>query len=71
MCNAAYTTRGFMASYSNVRYWLADFRTGGRPGTKEELFNHAHARLENVIECAFGVLKARFPILRRMAIYPF
>ncbi|XP_075103346.1 uncharacterized protein LOC142177983 [Nicotiana tabacum] len=36
---------------------------------KEENFNHAHAQLENIIERAFGVLKARFPILDKMAPY--
>lgn len=47
------------------------FRNSGRPRTKEELFNHAHARQRNVIERVFGVLKARFPILNRMAPYRF
>ena len=34
-----------------------------RPKTKEELFNHRHAILRNVIERIFGVLKRRFRIL--------
>ncbi|KAF7143180.1 hypothetical protein RHSIM_Rhsim05G0210200 [Rhododendron simsii] len=68
----AYThTRRFMAPYRNVRYWLADFQNGRRPRNKEERFNLAHARLRNVIERAFGVLKSRFPILKRMSSYPF
>ena len=50
---------------------MPDFRNGVRPGTKEETFNYAHARLRNVIERYFGVLKARFPILKRMTPYPF
>ncbi|GAV80311.1 DDE_4 domain-containing protein, partial [Cephalotus follicularis] len=71
LCDAAYTnTRGFMAPYRNVRYWLGDFRRR-RAMTKEEKFNHAHAKLRNVIERAYGVLKARFPILDKMAPYPF
>ncbi|XP_052621108.1 uncharacterized protein LOC128126966 [Lactuca sativa] len=71
LCDAAYTnTRGFMAPYRNTRYWLADFRRN-RALTKEERFNHAHAQLRNIIERAYGVLKARFPILKRMAPYPF
>ncbi|XP_074372733.1 uncharacterized protein LOC141713286 isoform X2 [Apium graveolens] len=32
--------------------------------SKEEKFNHAHAKLRNVIERAYGVLKARFSILK-------
>ncbi|KAF7115201.1 hypothetical protein RHSIM_Rhsim01G0138000 [Rhododendron simsii] len=68
----AYThTRRFMAPYRNVRYWLADFQNGRRPGNKEERFNLTRARLRNVIERAFGVLKSRFPILKRMSSYPF
>ncbi|GAV75869.1 DDE_4 domain-containing protein, partial [Cephalotus follicularis] len=71
LCDVAYTnTRGFMAPYRNVRYWLEYFRRR-RAMTKEEKFNHAHAKLRNVIERAYGVLKARFPILDKMAPYPF
>ncbi|KAK9053692.1 hypothetical protein SSX86_024766 [Deinandra increscens subsp. villosa] len=71
LCDAAYTnTRGFMAPYRGTRYWLADFRRQ-RALTKEEKFNHAHAQLRNVIERAYGVLKARFPILKQMAPFPF
>ncbi|KAK9056498.1 hypothetical protein SSX86_023860 [Deinandra increscens subsp. villosa] len=71
LCDVAYTnTRGFMAPYRNTRYWLADFRRQ-RALTKEEKFNHAHTQLRNVIERAYGVLKARFPVLKQMAPYPF
>ncbi|KAJ9538787.1 hypothetical protein OSB04_031520 [Centaurea solstitialis] len=60
LCDAAYAnTRGFMAPYRNVRYWLGDFRRR-RPSNKYEKFNHSHAKLRNVIERAYGVLKARF-----------
>ncbi|KAJ0830419.1 putative harbinger transposase-derived nuclease domain-containing protein [Helianthus annuus] len=70
LCDAAYAhIQGFMAPYRNVRYWLGDFRRR-RALTNKEKFNHAHARLRNVIERAFGVLKARFPILKRMAPFP-
>ncbi|XP_023762980.2 uncharacterized protein LOC111911435 [Lactuca sativa] len=66
LCDAAYANiRGFMAPYRNVRYWLGDFRRR-RALTNKEKFNHAHAKLRNVIERAFDVLKARFPILKRM-----
>ncbi|KAM6580932.1 hypothetical protein CsatA_004706 [Cannabis sativa] len=71
LCDAAYPcSRGFLPPYHNVRYWLGDYRRR-RAVTKEEKFNHAHAQLRNVIERSFGVLKARFPILDKMAPYEF
>ncbi|KAL7588385.1 hypothetical protein Lser_V15G38305 [Lactuca serriola] len=71
LCDAAYTnTCGFMAPYRNTRYWLVDFQIG-RHLTREERFNYAHAQLRNVIEHAYGVLNARFPILKQIAPYPF
>ncbi|XP_035836775.1 uncharacterized protein LOC118484848 [Helianthus annuus] len=70
LCDVAYAhIWGFMAPYRNVRYWLGDFRRS-RALTNKEKFNHAHARLRNIIERAFGVLKATFPILKRMAPFP-
>ncbi|XP_052621710.1 uncharacterized protein LOC111898482 [Lactuca sativa] len=47
-----------------------DFRKR-RALTNKEKFNHGHAKLWNFIERAFGVLKARFPILKRMAPFLF
>ncbi|XP_074346836.1 uncharacterized protein LOC141685639 [Apium graveolens] len=71
LCDAAYTnTRGYLTPYRNTRYWLTDFRRQ-RALSKEEKFNHAHAKLRNVIERAYGVLKARFSILKQMAPYSF
>ena len=64
-------TQGFMAPYHNVHYWLSDFRSGGKVVGKEEIFNQCHARLRNVIERAFNVVKVCFPILKRMAPYSF
>ena len=60
-----------MAPYRHVRYWLNDFRNSSQAKGKEEIFNQSHAKLRNVIECTFGVLKARFPILKQMPPYPF
>ena len=37
----------------------------------KEKFNHAHAKLRNVIERVFGVVRAQFPILKKMAPYSF
>ncbi|CAI0433703.1 unnamed protein product, partial [Linum tenue] len=39
---------------------------GGGPRTRKQLFNYYHSSLRNVIERCFGVLKARFPILKHM-----
>ena len=70
LCDDAYAhIRGFMASYRNVMYCLGDF-SRRRALTNKEKFNHAHAKLRNVIERAFGVLKTRFPILKSMAPFP-
>ncbi|XP_026384983.1 uncharacterized protein LOC113280586 [Papaver somniferum] len=53
LCDAAYFhTKGFMCLYRNIRYWIGDY-----PTEKEEKFNQDHARLRNVIERAFRVLK--------------
>ncbi|WCJ39798.1 hypothetical protein M5689_020758 [Euphorbia peplus] len=72
LCDVAYAnTRGFTALYRNTRYWLSDYRNDRHPRKKEEMFNHAHARLRNVIERAFAVLKARFRILKKMAPHPY
>ncbi|XP_076936901.1 uncharacterized protein LOC143604248 [Bidens hawaiensis] len=70
LCDAAYAhIRGFVAPYRNVRYWLGDFRRKCVLTNKAK-FNHAHAKLRNVIERAFGALKARFPILKRRTSFP-
>ncbi|CAI9263101.1 unnamed protein product [Lactuca saligna] len=55
--DASIHTRGFMAPYRNVRYWLGDFHRR-RALTNKENFNHSHAKLRNFIERAFGVFKA-------------
>ena len=60
-----------MTPYRNVHYWLSDFRSGGKAVRREEIFNLCHTRLRNVIERAFGVVKAHFSILKKMAPYSF
>ncbi|KAM3221709.1 hypothetical protein P3L10_020979 [Capsicum annuum] len=70
LCDVTYSnTGGFLASYRNVRYWLG-YYCHRRAITKEEKFNHAYAQLRNVIKRSYGVLKARFPLLNKMAPYP-
>jgi hypothetical protein len=50
--------------YRGVRYHLKEWAKGSRrPQNKEELFNLRHAKLRNVIERIFRVMKARFKIL--------
>jgi hypothetical protein len=54
--------------------WLPDFQGPIIPRTREEHFNRLHLSLRNVtniIEQSFGVLKTQFPILKRIAPYPF
>ena len=50
---------------------MSYFRSGGKVLGKDEIFNQCHARLRNVIECVFGIVKACFPLLKRMAPYSF
>ena len=72
LVHATYThTRSFMTPYRNVRYWLSDFHSGSKVVGKEEIFNLCYARLRNVIERTFGVVKVCFPILKRMTPYSF
>ncbi|KAL0435196.1 UNVERIFIED_CONTAM: hypothetical protein Sradi_0227500 [Sesamum radiatum] len=55
----------FLAPYRGTRYHLPEWRGQGRRyGTPQDMFNHAHSRLRNVIERCFGVLKKHFPILQ-------
>ncbi|KAI3701264.1 hypothetical protein L2E82_45915 [Cichorium intybus] len=59
----------FTASVKNnssrgVRYHLKEYSTRA-PENSKELFNLRHASLRNAIERAFGVLKKRFPIIRK------
>lgn len=60
-----------MEPYRNVRYWLSDLVSGGCPIMEEELFNHAHVKLRNLIDRWFDVLKACFPIMKGMMSCPF
>ncbi|KAL5557660.1 hypothetical protein UlMin_033871 [Ulmus minor] len=62
----------FLAPYRNKAYHLKDCRRlqNGRPTSYVELFNYTHSSLKNCIEHSFGVLKARFHILKHMTNYP-
>ncbi|ONI27609.1 hypothetical protein PRUPE_1G096200 [Prunus persica] len=61
--------REFLAPYRGERYHLRDYRGRGRhPREAMELFYYRHSSLRNGIERCFGVLKARFPILKRIPV---
>ena len=61
---------GFLAPFRGQRYHLRDFRERRHRPRGREVFNYRHSSLRNVIECCFGVLKARFPIFKQMPPYP-
>ncbi|KAI3451701.1 hypothetical protein Pfo_008366 [Paulownia fortunei] len=44
---------------------------GQRASGPKELFNHSHSSLRNIIKRCFGVLKSRWPILKKMVKFPF
>ncbi|XP_023927197.2 uncharacterized protein LOC112038606 [Quercus suber] len=54
----------FLPPHKATRYHAQEFRRSSRqPRLGKELFNYRHSLLRMVIERAFEVLKARFPIL--------
>jgi hypothetical protein len=61
-----------LTPYRRVRYHLKEWGPGAlRPQNKEELFNLRHAKLRNVVERTYGVVKKRFKILKLMPSYSF
>ena len=68
--DSSYTcTLGILPLYRIKRKHLRDFRGRDRPEGAKELFNYRHSSLHNVIERCFGILKARFPVLKMMPRY--
>ncbi|XP_043687962.1 uncharacterized protein LOC122639205 [Telopea speciosissima] len=64
--------KGFLRPFRNVRYHVKEWKNSNLgPQDKKELFNLRHASLRNCIECAFGLLKKRFKILKNQPEYPF
>ncbi|WVZ64601.1 hypothetical protein U9M48_014096, partial [Paspalum notatum var. saurae] len=59
---------GYLGPYRSTRYHLEEFRRRGAE-TREEKFNYHHASLRNVVERAFGVLKAKWHILEGVLFY--
>ncbi|KAJ4811124.1 nuclease [Rhynchospora pubera] len=70
-------TLQFLAPYRRTCYHLGTFRDRSRGRGEyrydkpEELFNHRHAQLRNIVERTFDVLKVRFHILKDMAPFDF
>ncbi|XP_028056116.1 protein ALP1-like [Camellia sinensis] len=70
LVDAGYTHMpGYVAPYRGQKYHLQEFNRRRRYHGPQELFNHRHSSLRNVIERTFGVLKQRFPLLRHMPRY--
>ncbi|KAL5571103.1 hypothetical protein UlMin_020700 [Ulmus minor] len=53
---------GLLTPYRGVRYHLKKY-SARAPEDAQEIFNHRHAALRNVIERTFGLLKKWFPII--------
>ncbi|KAI8550640.1 hypothetical protein RHMOL_Rhmol01G0214800 [Rhododendron molle] len=61
---------GYLAPYRGKRYHRDQWNgVNTMFRSPQELFNYKHSSLRNVIERCFGVLKARFPILKSMPRY--
>ncbi|CAN6348432.1 unnamed protein product [Urochloa humidicola] len=69
--DAGYPNRpGYLSPYRGTKYPRAPFKNAPSPKGKTETFNHAHAKVRNVIEWSFGVLKMKFRILLHMQKFP-
>ncbi|KAJ1695569.1 hypothetical protein LUZ63_012267 [Rhynchospora breviuscula] len=67
-------TPQFISPYRGKTYHLAQFRTRSRQNRydcAQELFNHRHAQLRNIVEKTFGILKGRFKICKEMHNYKY
>ena len=61
---------GYLSPDKCTRYHVEQFQNGPPPQGMKETFNHAHAKVRNVIERSFGVLKMKFRILLNMPCFP-
>ncbi|KAI5325282.1 hypothetical protein L3X38_034356 [Prunus dulcis] len=71
LVDGGYTNgEGFLAPYRGTRNHLSEWRDGHTPSNHEEYFNMKHASARNVIERCFGLIKARWGIIRSPSFYP-
>ena len=69
--DAGYPNRdGYLAPYKGQRYHVPEWRNGPPPNGEQELFNHLHSSLRNVVERTFGLWKMKWRILLKMTTYP-
>ncbi|GKB71890.1 ALP1-like protein [Tanacetum coccineum] len=65
LVDVGYTNEeGFPAPYKGQMYHLNEWRDGHQPTTAKEFYNMKHSSARNVIERSFGILKARWGILK-------
>jgi hypothetical protein len=60
----------YLAPYKGQRYHVLEWRKGPAPSGEQELFNHLHSSIRNVVERSFGVWKMKWRILLKMPSYP-
>ncbi|KAL8474487.1 hypothetical protein ACS0TY_031083 [Phlomoides rotata] len=71
LCDCGYTNgNGFLAPFRGVRYHIKECDESRQPQNYQEYFNLKHVKARNCIECSFGILKARWGILRSNSYYP-
>ena len=69
LCDAGYTNgEGFLTPYRGQRYHLNDW--SHPPTTSKEFYNMRHSSARNCIERCFGLIKARWAILRDVSYHP-
>lgn len=61
--------QGYLAPYKSYRHHLRDHRSRVRAHGAKDISNHADSSLGNIIGRSCGVLKACFPILKRITPY--